>query len=63
MTVDVQTVGDDKSAADEKVTIRDRDTMQQIRVPISQLQNVMAELLAGKWQTIAAEDSFRIPAK
>ena len=34
VTVDVQTVGDEKSAADDKVTIRDRDNMQQIRVPL-----------------------------
>ena len=35
VTVDVQTVGDDKSAADEKVTIRDRDTMGQVRVAMT----------------------------
>jgi glycyl-tRNA synthetase len=62
ITVDVQTVGDDKTAADEKVTIRDRDTMQQIRVPISSLQSIMAELMAGKWANIAAQETYRIPA-
>jgi glycyl-tRNA synthetase len=62
VTVDVQTVGDDKTAADEKVTIRDRDTMQQVRVPISSLQNIMAELMAGKWPDIAGQESYKKPA-
>ena len=62
ITVDVQTVGDDKTAADEKVTIRDRDTMQQIRVPISSLQSIMAELMVGKWANIVAQETYRIPA-
>jgi glycyl-tRNA synthetase len=53
VTVDVQTVGDDKSAADEKVTIRDRDTMEQVRVPINNLATVMADLMAGNWAEIA----------
>jgi glycyl-tRNA synthetase len=59
VTVDVQTVGDDKTAADEKVTIRDRDTMQQIRVPLSSLPTVMAELMAGKWPDIAGQDNLQ----
>jgi glycyl-tRNA synthetase len=63
VTVDVQTVGDDKTPADEKVTVRDRDTMQQIRVPISKLQNVMSDLMAEKWPAIAADGSYKIPAK
>jgi len=63
ITVDVQTVGDDKTPADGKVTVRDRDTMQQIRVPISKLQNVMSDLMAEKWPAIAAEESYKIPAK
>jgi glycyl-tRNA synthetase len=62
VTVDVQTVGDEKSPADEKVTIRDRDTMQQIRVPISKLQEIMSELMAGKWAEIAAQESYQITA-
>jgi glycyl-tRNA synthetase len=53
VTVDVQTVGDDKSAADGKVTIRDRNTMQQIRVPMDNLEAVMADLMAGRWHEIA----------
>ncbi|MFQ5850782.1 MAG: glycine--tRNA ligase [Candidatus Binatia bacterium] len=52
VTVDVQTVGDGKEPADEKVTIRDRNTMQQIRVPISALEATMANLMAGKWADV-----------
>ena len=44
VTVDVQTVGDDKAAADEKVTIRDRDSMEQVRVPMGALEAVMAKV-------------------
>jgi glycyl-tRNA synthetase len=57
VTVDVQTVGDtDKGErADDKVTIRDRDSMEQIRVAASQLTTVFEELLAGKrWADVAA---------
>jgi glycyl-tRNA synthetase (class II) len=49
----VQTVGDSKSAADEKVTIRDRNTMQQIRVPLANVEVVMSELMAGHWNDVA----------
>ncbi|MBI2998659.1 MAG: glycine--tRNA ligase [Deltaproteobacteria bacterium] len=55
VTVDVQTVGDGKSPADEKVTIRDRDSMQQIRVPIIALGATMADLMAGKWSEVAKQ--------
>jgi glycyl-tRNA synthetase len=57
VTVDVQTVGDtDKGErADGKVTIRDRDSMEQIRVPVSQLVAVFGELLGGAgWADVAA---------
>ena len=37
ITVDFQTIGDDKVEADNCVTVRDRDTMEQIRMPIDQL--------------------------
>ena len=53
VTVDVQTVGDKKTPADEKVTIRDRDTMQQIRVSISSLERTVSDLMAGKWPEFA----------
>ena len=38
VTVDFQTVGSDTEEADHAVTIRDRDTMEQVRVPISELK-------------------------
>ena len=52
VTIDVQTVGDSKSAADEKVTIRDRNTMQQIRVPLANIEVVMSELMTGHWNDV-----------
>lgn len=38
ITVDFQTVGDDKTPADHCVTVRHRDSMEQERVPISELR-------------------------
>jgi len=38
ITVDFETVGDDNAPADNCVTVRDRDTMEQIRLPIDQLE-------------------------
>jgi glycyl-tRNA synthetase len=55
VTVDVQTVGDENSPADDKVTIRDRDTMQQIRVSLSSVETVIAKLMAGGWAEIYRE--------
>jgi glycyl-tRNA synthetase len=52
VTVDVQTVGDDKSAADDKVTIRDRDSMQQVRVALTALPAVVEKLMAGEWADV-----------
>jgi glycyl-tRNA synthetase len=60
VTVDVQTVGDSKSAADEKVTIRDRNTMQQIRVPLANVEVVMSELMAGHWNDVARSSGVSI---
>ncbi len=37
ITVDFQTVGDDETPADNCVTVRDRDTMEQVRMPIEEL--------------------------
>ena len=57
VTVDVQTVGDaDKGeAGDDRVTIRDRDSMGQIRVPIAGIETALADLLGGTpWATVAA---------
>jgi glycyl-tRNA synthetase len=55
VTVDVQTVGDDKSAADGKVTIRDRDAMGQVRVPMAALPAIMEKLMAGEWPEVYRE--------
>jgi glycyl-tRNA synthetase len=52
VTVDVQTVGDEKAPADDKVTIRDRDTMQQIRISLASVEAVMSKLLAGGWAEV-----------
>ena len=38
ITVDFETVGDDTKEADNCVTVRDRDTMEQVRIPISELK-------------------------
>ena len=38
ITVDFGTVGDDKTPADNCVTVRDRDTTEQVRIPISELR-------------------------
>ena len=38
ITVDFDTVGDDTKEGDNCVTIRDRDTMEQVRIPISELR-------------------------
>ena len=46
VTVDFDTVGDENTPADNAVTIRDRDTMEQVRVPISELKTWLAEKLA-----------------
>ena len=57
VTVDVQTVGDrDKGeAGDDRVTIRDRDSMEQIRVPRAELTTVFQELLGGgAWSRVAS---------
>ena len=46
ITVDFDTVGDAEKAGDNAVTIRDRDTMEQVRVPISELKAWLEEKLA-----------------
>ena len=38
ITVDFETVGDDTKEADNCVTVRDRDTMEQVRIPITELK-------------------------
>ena len=39
ITVDFETVGDAEKPADNCVTVRDRDTMEQVRIPISELKS------------------------
>ena len=46
ITVDFDTVGDAEHEGDNCVTVRERDTMQQVRVPISELKAYLAEKLA-----------------
>ena len=46
ITVDFDTVGDADKAGDNCVTVRDRDTMEQVRLPIDQLKGYLAEKLA-----------------
>src|SRR5262249_38208315 len=56
VTVDVQTVGDaDKQErGDGQVTVRDRDSMEQIRVPIPEVTAVIRMLLDGQpWARVA----------
>jgi glycyl-tRNA synthetase len=56
VTVDVQTVGDAAKgeAGDRCVTIRDRDSMEQIRVPLGDLDRVFGELLVtAEWSEVA----------
>ncbi|MBQ0010366.1 MAG: glycine--tRNA ligase [Ruminococcus sp.] len=43
ITVDFQTVGDENIPADHCVTVRDRDTMEQVRIPISELRSYLEE--------------------
>ena len=46
ITVDFQTVGEDGVPGDNCVTVRDRDTMEQVRIPISELKAYIAEKCA-----------------
>jgi glycyl-tRNA synthetase len=58
LTVDVKTVGDTASGetGDQCVTIRERDSMEQIRVPMACLPAVFDQLLGdAPWSTVAAE--------
>ena len=46
VTVDFQTVGDDETPADNCVTVRDRDTMEQVRIPIGELKSYITDKMA-----------------
>jgi glycyl-tRNA synthetase len=57
VTVDVKTVGDREKneAGDQKVTIRERDSMEQIRVPMAEVEAIFARLLGdAPWSEVAA---------
>ena len=43
ITVDFETVGDENTPADNCVTVRDRDTMEQVRIPVSELKAYITE--------------------
>ncbi len=47
VTVDFQTVGEKGEAGDDAVTVRDRDSQEQVRVPIAKLVDVLRERLPG----------------
>ena len=59
VTVDVKTVGDAEKSetGDGKVTIRERDAMEQIRVPLEALESVFARLLddGRAWEDVARD--------
>ena len=43
ITVDFDTVGDEKTPADGCVTVRERDSMEQVRIPIAEVKDYIAE--------------------
>ena len=43
ITFDFQTVGDENTPADNAVTIRERDSMEQVRIPIGEVKAWIAE--------------------
>jgi glycyl-tRNA synthetase len=64
VTVDVQTVGDPATGevGDGRVTIRDRDSMEQARVPIPELEAACAALLGGTpWSSVAERYPAQAP--
>ena len=46
ITVDFETVGDENTPADNCVTVRDRDTMEQVRLPIAELESYIQNKIA-----------------
>ena len=43
VTFDFETVGDENTPADHCVTVRERDTMRQVRIPIAEVKSYLAE--------------------
>jgi glycyl-tRNA synthetase len=48
LTVDVDTIETDK-----KVTLRDRDSMEQVRVPVDGVAAAVRDFMAGGWPALA----------
>ena len=46
VTVDFETIGDENTPADNCVTVRDRDTMEQVRIPVDKLVDFISEKMA-----------------
>ena len=46
ITVDFETVGDENTPADNCVTVRDRDTMEQVRIPVSEVKSYIESKMA-----------------
>ena len=46
ITFDFQTVGDENTPADNCVTVRERDSMNQVRIPISEVKDYIAQRIA-----------------
>ncbi|MEG0598277.1 MAG: His/Gly/Thr/Pro-type tRNA ligase C-terminal domain-containing protein, partial [Oscillospiraceae bacterium] len=46
ITVDFQTVGDETTPADHCVTVRNRDTMEQVRMNIDEVQGYIESKMA-----------------
>jgi glycyl-tRNA synthetase len=46
---------DEQTLADDTVTLRDRDSLEQVRLPIGGVRPRLAELLASDWQTPKAD--------
>jgi glycyl-tRNA synthetase len=46
VTLDFTTVGDENTPADNCVTVRERDSMIQVRIPIKELKDYLLEKLA-----------------
>ena len=46
VTVDFQSVGSDTEPADGCVTVRERDSMEQVRIPMAELKDYIAQRIA-----------------
>ena len=46
ITIDFQTIGDDEMAADNCVTVRERDSMAQVRIPIDELPEYISSRIS-----------------